>query len=142
MLTGRFDRNMDKKGRVFIPAKFREELGSKVVLCQSIDGKHCLCIYTSVEYTRLLQRIYQLKLSQRNLFLRYLSSSVEVEYDAQGRVNIPPELREFANLNDENPVMIIGTDDKVELWNLPDWDALCFESSAETIAQLVDEVDL
>ena len=142
MLSGQFQHNMDKKGRVFIPAKFREELGTKVVLCKSLDVKNCLCIYTMAEYQRIMQKIGENKLVVRNKFLRYLSSSVELEYDAQGRVNVPPTLREFAELSDENPIMIIGTTDKVEVWSKPTWDIECAEDSADDIRELLDEVDL
>lgn len=142
MLSGQYTHNMDKKGRVFIPAKLREELGTKIVLCKSLDIKNCLCIYTVAEYQRIMQKISQNKLVVRNKFLRYLSSSAELEYDAQGRVNVPPVLREFAQLSDSEPVMIVGTNDKVEIWNKTLWDNENSEDLAEELRSLVDEADI
>lgn len=142
MLSGQFQHNMDKKGRVFIPAKFREELGTKVVLCKTLDMKKCLSIYTMAEYQRIMQKIGENKLVVRNKLLRYLSSSVELEYDAQGRITVPQPLREFAGLSDENPLMIVGTSDKVEVWSKPLWDEENIDSSADELRDLLDEVDL
>lgn len=142
MLSGQYQHNMDKKGRVFIPAKLREELGTKIVLCKSLDMNNCLCIYTSAEYQRIVQKIKQNKLVVRNKLLRYLSSSAELEYDAQGRVNVPPALREFADLSDAEPVMIVGTCDKVEIWNKTLWDEENSEDIAEDLRSIIDEVDI
>lgn len=142
MLTGQFQHNMDKKGRVFIPAKLREELGTKIVLCKSLDIKNCLSIYTLAEYQRILNKIGENKITVRSRFQRYLSSSAEVEYDAQGRVNIPPLLREFAGLSDADPVMIVGTADKVEVWSKPLWDAENDQISADELREMLDEADL
>ncbi len=142
MLSGQFQHNMDKKGRVFIPAKFRDELGGKVVLCKSLDVKNCLCIYTLTEYQRIMKKIGENKLVIRNKFLRYLSSSVELEYDAQGRITVPQTLREFGKLSDENPIMIIGTTDKVEVWSKPLWDEENVDGFADELSELLNEVDL
>lgn len=142
MLSGQFQHNMDKKGRVFIPAKLREELGTKIVLCKSLDMNNCLCIYTVAEYQRIMQKINDNKLVVRNKLLRYLSSSAELEYDAQGRVNVPLALREFADLSDAEPVMIVGTSDKVEIWNKTLWDKETSDDLVEDLRSLIDEVDL
>ena len=142
MLSGQFQHNMDKKGRVFIPAKLREELGAKIVLCKSLDMNNCLCIYTVAEYQRIMQKINDNKLVVRNKLLRYLSSSAELEYDAQGRVNVPLALREFADLSDAEPVMIVGTSDKVEIWNKTLWDKETSDELVEDLRSLIDEVDL
>lgn len=142
MLSGQYTHNMDKKGRVFIPAKLREELGTKIVLCKSLDMNNCLCIYTAAEYQRITQKIKENKLVVRNKLLRYLSSSAELEYDAQGRVNVPLPLREFADLSDAEPVMIVGTSDKVEIWNKTLWDEENSEDLAEDLRSLIDEVDI
>ena len=142
MLSGQFQHNMDKKGRVFIPAKLREELGAKIVLCKSLDMNNCLCIYTVAEYQRIMQKINDNKLVVRNTLLRYLSSSAELEYDAQGRVNVPLALREFADLSDAEPVMIVGTSDKVEIWNKTLWDKETSDDLVEDLRSLIDEVDL
>ena len=89
-----------------------------------------------------MQKINDNKLVVRNKLLRYLSSSAELEYDAQGRVNVPLALREFADLSDAEPVMIVGTSDKVEIWNKTLWDKETSDDLVEDLRSLIDEVDL
>lgn len=142
MLSGQHFHNMDKKGRVFIPAKFREELGSRVVLCRSIDKKNCVCVYRSEDYQALIAKISEKPSKIKNPLFRYLSSSVEVEYDAQGRVNIPQNLRTPANLSDEEQLIIVGASEKVEIWTTSAWDEVNSEDLSDDILDLIDEAGI
>lgn len=142
MLSGRYFHNMDKKGRVFIPAKFREELGSRVVLCRSIDKKNCVCVYRLEDYQKMIDKIAQKPSRIKNPLFRYLSSSVEIEYDAQGRVNIPLNLRDPANLSDEEQLVIVGASEKVEIWTTSAWNEIESEDLSDDILNLIDEAEI
>ena len=121
MLYGGFDHTVDKKGRVFIPAKFREDLGESFIICKAIAKKACLTIYPFSEWEKLVARISQLANVQAAELKRFLfDGAFYVEFDAQGRIVIPPALREYARL--EGSAHLIGMDSFVELWSSELWE--------------------
>ena len=104
-MKGEFQHNIDAKGRLFIPAKFREELGKMFIITKGLDG--CLFVYSASAWEVLEDNINQLPLSKsRNLQRFFFSSAADCVPDAQGRVLIPQNLREYAALQKE--VTIIG----------------------------------
>lgn len=99
MLFGGYQHNIDKKGRVFIPAKLREELGSGFMICRGIYGKRCLCVYSAEEWDKLVEKIGTLPSTKSSAVKRFLyDGAFSVDFDSQGRILIPPVLREYANL--------------------------------------------
>ena len=122
MLYGGFDHTIDKKGRVFIPSKFRDDLGEGFIICKGISGKRCLCIYPFAEWEKLVAKISELPTSQSSGIKRFIfDGAFNVEFDAQGRIVIPPSLREFSSLSDS--AHHIGMNTYIELWSSELWAA-------------------
>ena len=136
-MKGEFQHNIDAKGRLFIPAKFREELGKMFIITKGLDG--CLFVYSASAWEVLEDNINQLPLSKsRNLQRFFFSSAADCVPDAQGRVLIPQNLREYAALQKE--VTIIGVSGRVEIWNTARWKAITQRSTVESIAEAMEEL--
>ena len=120
MLFGGYQHNIDKKGRVFIPAKLREELGSGFMICRGIYGKRCLCVYSAEEWDKLVEKIGTLPSTKSSAVKRFLyDGAFSVDFDSQGRILIPPVLREYANL--QKDVVLVGVLSRVEIWDKDRW---------------------
>ena len=136
-MKGEFQHNIDAKGRLFIPAKFREELGKMFIITKGLDG--CLFVYSASAWEVLEDNINQLPLSKsRNLQRFFFSSAADCVPDAQGRVLIPQNLREYAALQKE--VTIIGVSGRVEIWNTARWKAINEELTPESIAEAREDL--
>ena len=134
-MKGEFQHNIDAKGRLFIPAKFREELGKMFIITKGLDG--CLFVYSASAWEVLEDNINQLPLSKsRNLQRFFFSSAADCVPD--GRVLIPQNLREYAALQKE--VTIIGVSGRVEIWNTARWKAINEELTPESIAEAMEEL--
>ncbi len=116
VLMGEFHNSIDAKGRMIIPAKFRDELGYKCVLTKGLDK--CLYIYPMAEWDKLKEKLAALPLSdpEARKFVRYMfGNAQECEIDKQGRIFIASNLREYAGI--EKELMTVGILDKVEVWS-------------------------
>lgn len=116
MLMGEYQNSIDAKGRVIVPAKFRDELGYKCVLTKGLDC--CLYIYPMSQWDKLQASLAELPLTKIDArrFVRYFyGSAVECEVDKQGRINIPSNLREYAQIDKE--LVTIGVLERVEIWS-------------------------
>lgn len=138
---GEFQHNLDDKGRLIIPAKFRDALGPSFVVTRGLD--HCLFLYPQSEWQVLEAKLKALPLTNANAraFVRFFfSGASECELDKQGRILLPPNLREYAQM--ERDVVVIGVSNRVELWAKSQWEAYrseadeSFESIAEQIVDL------
>lgn len=120
MFMGEFRHNIDAKGRLIIPSKFREQCEASVVVTRGFEG--CLALYTQEgwqEYYAKLQTLPKNKKEAR-LFVRMVTSRAsDCEFDKLGRINIPNVLREVGNLDKE--CVIVGVGDHVEIWNQASW---------------------
>ena len=142
-LMGEYQHNIDKKGRMFVPAKLRDVLGGPVVISKSIDFKPCLFIYSAEEWDKLVSKINSqpfVKVAplQRHLF----SGASEVEYDAQGRVLLPAILREYAGLKEGEQAVIIGASNRVEIWSPEEWAKTSEEITPEKVDQALLECEI
>lgn len=120
MLMGEYHNNLDLKGRVVIPSKFREELGEKVVLTRGLDGS--LFVYSYDEFSKLTNKLNTLSFTEkesRNFTRFMLSGATTLEFDKQGRIIIPNYLKEYASL--EKEVILIGVLNRIEIWSLNNW---------------------
>ena len=118
MLMGKFQNSIDAKSRMIVPAKFREQLGYKCVLTMGID--RCLYIYPMAEWEKFMNKLSALPMSDANAraFIRHFyANAVESEIDKQGRITLPADLREYANIDKE--LVTIGNLDKLE----EEWDS-------------------
>ena len=114
MLVGSYSNTIDSKGRVFLPAKFRAFLGDTVIIAKGAGN--CLVVYTEEKFAEYVERLRKNGQTEAKKLLRYISiSAANIEPDVQGRIMLPSELREYAEL--EKEVMFVGMVDTVEIWN-------------------------
>lgn len=128
MLMGEFHHNIDAKGRLIVPAKFREQLGASFVLTRGMDG--CLFGYPEDEWEKLQTQLKGLPLTKKDArtFTRFLYSAATVcDVDKQGRINIPAPLIAHAEL--KKACVLVGVSERIEVWSAERWEA--FASKAE-----------
>ena len=116
MFMGEYQHNIDSKGRLIVPAKFREGLGTVFVITKGLDN--CLFVYTNDEWKVFEEKIKKLPLTNKDVrkFVRFFfSGAIECETDNQGRVMIPQNLREYAGIKKE--VISIGVSNRIEIWS-------------------------
>lgn len=120
MLLGEFRHSIDTKGRIAIPAKFRDEIGEGAIITRGLDS--CLFVFTRTEWDALVQKLMSLPLAQATsrAFVRLmLAGATDVDVDRQGRVLIPEYLRSYANL--EKDAVLTGLFNRVEVWDAQRW---------------------
>ncbi len=118
MLMGEYRHNMDAKGRVTIPSKYREELGETFYVSKGLDG--CLTLYSEAQWLSRVERINACSEAQAKNIRRFVFASTEqVTCDKQGRVLISPVLRAHAGLTKD--VTVIGTGLTAEIWDTERW---------------------
>ena len=130
MFLGEFEHTIDGKGRLTIPAKFRDELASGVVVTRGLDG--CLWAYSRSEWETLAEKISQLPTTNPNArnFARFMfSSAFDSIPDRQGRVLIPQNLRDYAGIDSET--IVIGVMNRVEIWNPNKWSSVITEVESD-----------
>lgn len=141
MFIGEYQHSVDKKGRVIIPAKFREKLGETFIMTKGLDN--CLFIYPMDEWKILEQKLKTLPLTRKDAraFVRFFfSGASECQLDKQGRILIPSNLRNHAEILKDS--VIIGVSNRVEVWSKEKWelynddDDLSYENIAEKMAEL------
>lgn len=136
MMFGGFQHTIDKKGRIFIPAKFREQLGESFVISRGIYGKKCLCVYPNAEWEKFVAKLDTLPSIDASKLKRFLfDGTFTVEFDSQGRILIPPTLREYAELSDD--AHIIGMQSSLEIWNTSLWEKENAEYTPESVSSVV-----
>lgn len=118
MLLGEFQHNIDAKGRIIVPAKFREELGDCFYVTRGLGG--CLWVFAQKEWDNILRKFSEMPLVESRDISRYFfSGAADVEPDAQGRILIPQKLRTHAGI--EKDVTFIGLNNRVEIWSTEAW---------------------
>lgn len=140
VLYGGYQHNIDKKGRVFIPSKLREELGVEFIICKGIYSKRCLCVYSLEQWEKLVEKIGTLPATKSSAVKRFLyDGAFNVECDAQGRILIPNTLREYAQLDDQ--AHIIGMDTNLEIWDIKLWQEENEKYTPELVASIMEELN-
>ena len=138
MLTGEYQHNMDPKGRVTVPSKFREDLGDKFYVCKGLDG--CLFVLSCAQWDKLVEKVSAIPLAQGRGIQRYFfSGAAEVGPDKQGRILIPPKLRQHAGL--EKDVTVIGAAVRAEIWDTARWEAYAGSQTDENIEESMALLD-
>ena len=138
MFMGEFQHNIDDKGRMIIPAKFRELLGTSFVVTRGLDK--CLFVYPLHEWEVLEQKLKTLPLmkSDARAFTRFFfSGATECDWDKQGRVNLPSNLRDYANL--EKECVVLGVSNRVEIWSRDIWEQY-FQQSEDTFNEIAEKL--
>ncbi|WP_055079311.1 division/cell wall cluster transcriptional repressor MraZ [Lagierella massiliensis] len=120
MFIGEYQHNLDTKGRITMPSKFREELGNTFYITKGMDG--CLFVFPEEEWIEMDKKIKGLRLSRkdaRGIARLFYAGAIDVSLDKMGRVLLPGNLREYASLNKE--AIVIGVSSRVEIWDKDRW---------------------
>jgi MraZ protein len=135
---GEYHHNIDNKGRMIIPAKFRENLGDTFILTRGLD--QCLFGYPLSEWKALEEKLKALPLTKKDAraFTRFFfSGATECELDKQGRVNIAAPLLQYAQL--EKECVVIGVSNRIEIWSKENWEKYVAESE-ESFAEIAENM--
>ena len=118
-MTGQYAHNIDAKGRLFIPARLREELGQTFHVTVGLD--HCLSVYTEESWAAFTDKVRALPYSKAKALRPLFANAARCELDSQGRIVIPQKLRRYAGLDKD--VVILGVNDRAEIWAADTWSA-------------------
>lgn len=143
MFIGQYTHNLDDKGRLAIPAKFRSLLKKGAVITKGLDN--CLFLYPKDQFTKMAEKFANLPMGKsqvRALARHMIGGAIDVEFDNQGRVTLPAHLRSFANLN-KNTV-ISGLYNHIEIWNEEKWGGYKeeIEKNSNEIAEALGDLDI
>lgn len=143
MFIGEFQHNIDSKGRIAVPAKFRPKVLGGAIITRGLD--HCLFVLTAKDWEILAQKLIALPLAQANsrAFVRHmLSGASDVELDTQGRILIPDYLRKYAGLSKE--AKVIGVYNRMEIWDTAAWEGYKSktENASDEIAEKLGELGI
>ena len=143
MFLGEYKHTVDTKGRVAIPAKFREKLERGAIITRGLD--HCLFVFGADEWKTLAEKLVSLPLAQagsRAFSRLMLSGASDGSLDVQGRILIPEHLREYARLT--KAVVVTGVYTRLEIWDASEWKAYKkkTESAADEIAEKLGELGI
>lgn len=143
MFMGEYHHNIDDKGRLIIPSKFRFELGEKFVITRGLEK--CLFVYSMKEWDEIVSKLKNLpftKKDARNFVRFFLSGATVCEFDRQGRINITSPLVQYADINKE--CVVIGVNERLEIWSKESFETFMIENekSASEIAENLFESDI
>lgn len=143
MFIGEFQHNLDNKGRIAVPAKFRNKLTAGAIVTRGLD--HCLFVFSNKDWEVLAQKLIALPMAQANsrAFARLmLAGAVDSELDKQGRILIPDYLREYAGLKKQTTVA--GLYNRIEIWDSEIWKQYKAktESASDEIAEKLGELGI
>ena len=130
MLLGTFVPKLDEKGRIILPAKFRDELAAGVVITRGQE--HCLYVYSSREFERVLEKVSQGPVTDkdtRDYQRGLLSGAIQELPDKQNRVTLPVILRDYAGLDRE--LTVIGAGNRAEIWDTEAWNTYYSEAESK-----------
>ena len=136
-MTGQYQHSIDAKGRLFIPAKLREELGETFYVTMGMDG--CLSVYSDVSWARFTEKFESLPYTKTKSMRVLFANAAKCEPDAQGRILIPSKLRNYAKL--QKDVVVIGVSNRAEIWNAEQWLAMEDEElNPDNLAAAMEEL--
>ena len=141
MFMGEYNHIIDAKGRLIIPARFRELLGEEFILTKGLDG--CLSIYPMDAWEAFETKLRALPLTNKNArtFTRFfVAGATNCELDRQGRILVPQTLREFAGL--EKEVVLTGNLDRIGIWSKEKWSENCNYDDMDSIAESMQDMGI
>lgn len=141
MLIGQYNHQIDTKKRLSLPAKWRSEVGEKLVITSGLDKS--LYLYTVSEWEGVAEKLFGLGFASEEArsFTRFmLANAYEVDIDSAGRILVPDTLKKFANLNTK--VVLIGMHKRIEIWSEEEWEKYSNRAmgEAETVANKLGEL--
>jgi MraZ protein len=144
VFLGEFQHTLDTKGRVSLPARFRNEMTARIVVSKGMEGS--LYVFPAENFEESIERLLEsneFDPKVRKVRRFFMSGATDVEIDSAGRMTIPPHLREYAKL--EKEVAVIGNGDRIELWDSGEWERYNSETTEHIenlAAELVDSSQL
>ncbi len=141
MFMGEYAHSIDSKGRLIMPARFREQLGSEFVVTKGLDD--CLFVYSPEEWQEIEKAFRQIPLTTRDArkFARFFfAGAASVELDKQGRVLLPAVLRDFAGLTKD--VVLVGVLNRIEIWDKARWEDGSSYDDMDEIAEHMAQLGL
>ena len=137
-MTGEYQHSLDNKGRLFIPAKLRDELGDVFFITLSMD--RCLSAYSSEAWQNFSDKVSAMPYVKQRKMRLLFAHAARCELDAQGRVLIPQNLRDYAGFTKN--VTVVGCNNHAELWDSAAWSAVYSEETTpENIAAVMEELE-
>ena len=137
-MTGEYQHALDNKGRLFIPAKLRDELGEVFFITLSMD--RCLCAYSSANWEAFSEKVNAMPYVKQRKMRPLFAYAARCELDSQGRALIPQHLRDYAGFSKN--VTVLGCNNHAELWDSETWaDVYREETTPETIAAVMEELE-
>lgn len=136
-MTGEYSHSIDAKGRLFIPAKLRDELGPVFYVTLGMD--ECLSLYSLESWEIFTKKFEELPYSKSRRMRPLFANAARCELDGQGRILIPAKLREYAKLKKD--VIVIGVSNRAEIWNAETWREIEAEQlTPENLAEAMEEL--
>ena len=138
MFMGEYHHNIDDKGRLIIPAKFRSELGEKFIITRGLEK--CLYVYSESEWNTIVAKLKTLPFTKKDVrtFIRsFFSGATECDFDRQGRINITSPLVSYADI--QTKCVIIGANDRLEIWSEENWIKDSLENS-DLLSDIADNL--
>lgn len=141
MFIGEYQHSIDVKGRLIIPSKFREKLGEVFIVTKGLDK--CLFVFPADEWEKFEEKLKSLPISSKDAraFSRFFfAGAADCTLDKQGRIMIPNNLREYAQIDKDT--YVIGVSGRLEIWSKDNWneyndqDDLSYDAIAEKMAML------
>ncbi len=137
-MTGIYNHTLDAKGRLFIPARLRDELGD--VFYVTLSMEKCLSAYSSESWATFMEKIKAMPRAKQIKMRPLFSHAAKCELDAQGRILLPQALRNFAGL--VKNVTVVGAGECAEFWDSDTWTSVdTLETTPENIAEVFTELD-
>ena len=138
-MTGQYAHSIDAKGRLFIPAALRRELGQTFHV--TVGQDHCLSVYSDESWAAFMAKLKELSYNEVKKLRALFAYAADCEPDSQGRILIPAKLREYAGLTKE--VVVVGSFDRAEIWSAERWAAIENEAfSTGALEQAMAEMGL
>lgn len=138
MLMGEYHHTIDEKGRLIIPSKFRLELGESFVVTRGLEN--CLFVYSLIEWEKISSKLKTLpftKKDARNFSRFFLSGACQLEFDKQGRINLPDTLISYADLIKD--CVVVGVGDRLEIWSSELWDKF-FMDNQDNLSDMAENL--
>ena len=141
MFMGEYNHSIDDKGRLIIPSKFRDMLGDEFVVTKGLEG--CLFVFEKYEFESFMDKLNEksdLEAKVRKIKRFFISGAQEMEPDKQGRMLVPPTLREYAGL--EKEVVFAGVGGHIEIWDKSKWDDVTSFDDINDIAEELSNIGI
>ena len=141
MFMGEYNHSIDAKGRLIIPSKFRDMLGDEFVVTKGLEG--CLFVFEKYEFESFMDKLNEksdFESRVRKIKRFFISGAQEMEPDKQGRMLVPPTLREYAGL--EKEVVFAGVGGHIEIWDKSKWDDVTSFDDINDIAEELSNIGI